>query len=200
MRIVLLRHGKPDAPDIGRLRANELHRWIESYNSAGLIKGHEPPQEAMEVAGQCKAIVCSDLQRSVESAEKLGVKKVHYCDPMFREMGLPYGNWSSLKCSPNTWSALFRLLWFFGYASNGESLRAGRLRASRGAERLKEIAQKHNSVLLVGHGFVNRFIAKQLILSGWQGSVNPGKKYWQFGLYEYNTNVSEVINQNHFTE
>ena len=183
MRIVLLRHGKPDVPEHGKLKVNEIHQWIESYNSAGLSIEHRPSREAIEIANNCNAIVCSNLPRSVESARALGLREVIYIESLFREMGLPYASFPSPRLSPNIWVTFFRVLWFLGFSSNGESLREARLRASTGASRLKEIAANTGSVLLVGHGFVNRFIAKELLSSGWQGPSSPGRKYWEFGVY-----------------
>jgi len=187
MQIVLLRHGKPNVPKHGRLRANELHKWIESYNSAGIVPEPVPSRDAIKISNACNAVVCSDLPRSVESAKALGVKGINVIEPAFREMGLPFGSFPPLKLSPNIWARFFRALWFLGYSSNSESIREARLRASNGANRLKEMAINDGSVLLVGHGIVNRFIAKELLSNGWKGPENPGKKYWNFGVYEYAT-------------
>lgn len=49
MRIVLLRHGKPDVPELGRLRASELRHWIKLYNSAGLKRSQRPSEKAVEM-------------------------------------------------------------------------------------------------------------------------------------------------------
>jgi len=38
-------------------------------------------------------------------------------------------------------------------------------------------------VILVGHGLMNRLIAKQLRYKHWQGPASPGKKYWKYGVY-----------------
>jgi broad specificity phosphatase PhoE len=184
MRIVLLRHGKPDVPELGKLRASEIQHWIDSYNSAGLRADHQPPRETVGICKDCEAVVCSNLPRSVESARALGVKKVNYIESLFREMELPYSSFPSPKLPPDVWAALFRVLWFFGFSSNSESLSEAKTRALNGANRLKEIAAESGSVLLVGHGFVNRFIAKELLSSGWQGPANPGQKHWEFGVYE----------------
>ena len=187
MQIVLLRHGKPDVSELGKLRASGIHQWIESYNAAGLEIGNSPSSEVIELANDCKAIVCSDLPRSVESARALGLREPNIIEPIFREVGLPYATFPSPTLSPNIWTALFRFLWFFGYSSNGESIRDAKVRASKGTSRLKEIVADTGSVLLVGHGFVNNYIAKELLANGWQGPVNPGRKYWEFGVYEYAT-------------
>lgn len=185
MRIVLLRHGKPDVPETGKLRATEIQQWIDSYNSAGLRADHPPSREAMEMAGHCKVVVCSDLPRSVDSARALGVKKVDYIEPIFREMELPYSDFPSPKLPPDVWATLFRVFWFFGFSSNSESLGEAKTRALSGADKLREIAANRGSVLLIGHGFINRFIAKELLSSGWQGPASPGQKYWEFGVYDY---------------
>ena len=185
MQIVLLRHGKPDIPEHGRLKAHELRQWIESYNSAGILPENTPSQEAVEIADTCNAVACSDLPRSVESAKALGIEEVDIIKPVFREMGLPFGSLPALKLMPNTWAVLFRILWFIGYSSNSESIHEGRSRASRGADILREVAAADDSVILVGHGLVNRFIAEDLLSNGWSGPENPGKEYWEFGVYEF---------------
>lgn len=185
MKIVLLRHGKPDVEECGKLRAGELHKWIESYNLSGILPGHVPPAEAVDIASECNTVVCSDYPRSVESAELLGINRIKYIDPIFREMGLPFGNWKTPKASPIVWASIFRVFWYFGYSSNGEHFSTARKRALQGAGKLEAIAKDTGSVLHVGHGFMNRYIAKALLSNGWQGPKSPGKKYWEFGVYEY---------------
>ena len=187
VRIVLMRHGRPDVPELGNLRMSEFHQWIALYNSAGLRSDHMPSKAAIEIANNCDAVVCSDLPRSVESTRALGVKEVDCIDAMFREMGLPYSSFPSPKLPPMAWVALFRVFFFLGYSSNGESFDEAKLRALHGSINLKKIAADRGSVLLVGHGFINRFIAKEFLSSGWQGPSNPGTRYWEFGVYEYAT-------------
>ncbi len=184
MQIVLLRHGKPNVPEYKKLRANELHQWIESYNLAGIVSEPVPSQGATKITNVCSTVACSDLARAIESARALRVK-ISVIEPVFREVGLPFCSFPTLKLPPNIWAALFRVLWFLGYSSNSESIHEARLRASNGAKKLIEMARNNGSVLLIGHGFVNRFIAKELLAEGWQGPKSPGKKYWEFGEYYY---------------
>ncbi|WP_231886464.1 hypothetical protein [Methylomonas methanica] len=40
------------------------------------------------------------------------------------------------------------------------------------------------SVLLVGHGLMNYLIAQQLRANGWHGPAKPGKRFWEYGVYE----------------
>jgi len=80
---------------------------------------------------------------------------------------------------------VYLTLTFLGYSANGETIKEAKCRAERGAELLENLAKKQGSVLLVGHGFLNRFIAKRLISNGWKGPSTPGRKYWAYGVYEY---------------
>jgi broad specificity phosphatase PhoE len=184
MKIVLLRHGRPDISENRKLRASELQQWIKSYNSASIVSENVPSKNVIEIANTCNVVVCSDLPRSIESAKMLGLNEINIIESVFKEMGLPFGRFPLFKMRPTIWAALFRLLWFFGYSSNSESLTEGKIRAKVGANLLKEAAIKGGPVLFVGHGFINRFIAKELLSSGWKGPKYPGKKYWEFGVYE----------------
>jgi len=185
MEIVILRHGKPDISASEKLKAREMREWIESYDSAGIDRTHVPPVIAIEKAAQCKAVVCSDLKRSVESAETLKAGHVSLSDAVFREFSLPYMEWHSFRLSPMIWAAFFRMLWFAGFSAGGESFRASKRRVKRGADKLKEVAAERGSVLFVGHGLYNYFLSKELRSTGWQGPMNPGKQYWEFGVYTY---------------
>lgn len=184
MKIVIVRHGKPDVPDFEKLKACELNTWIDSYNAAGIVQ-KPPPVRTIEIATQCRAVVCSDFPRSTQSAAALNVKVLHSAS-LFREVCLPYAKWNLLRLSPYTWALLFRIFWALGYSSHGESFRSFQLRASAGAEKLKQLATEHGSVLFVGHGLINKFIAKELLSSGWKGPRSPGWKHWAFGVYSYN--------------
>lgn len=184
MRIVLLRHGKPDLPPFGKLTASEMHGWIASYDAAGIVPGAAPMARAAEIAATCNAIVASDLPRAVSSAKALSVSRLVTIDPVFRESGLPHAEWKGLRLPPKVWRALFRMLWFGGYASHAESIASSRLRAKDAADKLRKLAAEHESVLLVGHGMMNGFIARELLSSGWCGPRNPGSNHWQFGIFQ----------------
>jgi broad specificity phosphatase PhoE len=184
MRIVLIRHGKPDLPPVGRLRANEIPRWISTYDAAGVQAGHPPTDDALRMAGGCDTVVCSDLPRSVQSADALGVTEVARIEPVFRETGLPFSDRPWPRLAPRVWAGWFRVLWLFGYASNAESVTEARHRAADAARRLGDLARSGGPVLLVGHGFMNWFIARELRAMGWRGPARPGMGYWEYGVYE----------------
>ena len=187
MEIVLLRHGEPEIDLLAlsevKVAANELKALVQSYVSAGIKEGQYLPEAAIEIALKCNAVVCSDLPRSIDSAKALGVEDIYLSESMFREMAIPYANWKSPKLSLRAWYLLFRLFWLLGYSTNGESIRLARKRVTAASGKLRDIAKQRNSVLLVGHAIVNRFIAKELVATGWDGPKTPGEGYWEFAVY-----------------
>jgi len=184
MEIILLRHGKPNNPSLNKIKAFSFKSWIESYNYSGLCSTSIPSKTALSIANKCNAIVCSELTRSIESAEALKIKNITLSHSQFNEAGLPSANWRGLKLSPNAWAVIFRILWLFGYSNNSESYKESKLRAENSAKKLIELAKEHKSVLFVGHGIYNKLLAKQLKSLGWSGPSNPGTKHWSFGVYE----------------
>lgn len=191
MKIVLLRHGEPEIDLSNMLKmkcsANELKPLIRAYTDSGLNKQKEPPSEAVCVSKSCRSVVCSDLPRSIESAKALALPKIDLVDSVFRESDLPHANWRYPKLTLLTWLLFFRALWFLGYSNNGEPISTAKQRAQIAFVKLKQMADEHGSVMLIGHGIVNRLVAKKLRSNGWQGPKNPGNNYWEFGVYEYNT-------------
>jgi len=182
MKIVLLRHGRTNLPPWPWIRAGELGRWIAAYNASG-IRDIAPPAAARGAADQCTLIVTSDLLRSMESGRVLGSKTPMRSDGLFREAGLPYGPMAFLKMPPFVWAVLFRILWAFGYKDNGESIQVFRERARNAAMLLISLAREHGSVLLVGHGLINRYIARDLLSAGWRGSGRTKIRHWGFTEY-----------------
>ena len=180
MEIVLLRHGRPAFDFSQKVPGRQLHELVKLYDSAGIV---EPaPQHVKEKFQTCDLAVCSDLPRSIESATALGVQQI-MSDALYREARLPYIKRGGISLSTSFWAALFRSLWFLGFSANGEPLKAVRERAGQGARRLQDLARENGRVLFVGHGFINYFIARELLASGWLGPNNPGKAYWEYGIY-----------------
>ncbi len=185
MEIILLRHGKPVMPSLNRISPKEFSAWVISYNASGLCSTSKPTNEAKKIANKCGAIVCSKLPRSIESAVALKKQNITMTNSKFNEAGLPIANWFLPKLSPKVWAVIFRIFWLFGYSTNSESFKEAKIRAKEAAHILKELAEKHTTVLFVGHGVYNRLVANELNSTGWSGPTSPGSKYWSFGVYHY---------------
>lgn len=182
MRITLLRHGKPAFELKGIVRGKDLGEIARSYDLSGIVGA--PPKETVAAIQGGHFVVCSHLARSVESAKALGCPEVHVRDPLFRETAIPHFGGGSIPLPIGVWIVVLRLMWLFGFSRNGESLENARKRARKAAAKLVELAEAHQNVLLVGHGFMNHFIAKELRKGGWLGPSKPGRGYWGYGSYE----------------
>ena len=184
MEITLIRHGKPKFELKGKARSREISEIIINYDLSGITG--EPPTDAKEKALTCSVAVCSDFTRSIESARALGFKDIYLSGPVFREVAIPHFKSGSLSMPVNAWGALLRCMSLFGFSKNGESLSMAKKRAQVAATELIDIAHTHKSALLVGHGVINYFIAKELLSRNWSGPSRPGGSYWEYGVYTYN--------------
>ncbi len=185
MEIILIRHGKPIIPSLKKISPLAFSEWVGLYNLSSLCDASKPPVEAVRVASTCKAIVCSELVRSIESAKALEIKTVTLISSKFNEADLPVASWRFPRLSPKIWAVIFRVLWFFGYSRNAESFHETKERATEAASILKELAETYTTVLFIGHGVYNRMLANELNSTGWSGPKNPGSKHWSFGVYKY---------------
>lgn len=183
MEITLIRHGKPTFELKGKAKARDIGQIISRYDLSGIED--EPPEHAKQRASACHVAVCSDFIRSLESAKALGFSDILPSDPVFREIAIPHFKQGSLTMSVNAWGILLRCMSVLGFAQNGESLSMAKQRAQVAASTLIDMAHEHQSVLLVGHGFVNHFIGQELLARNWVGPRKPGGGYWEYGVYHY---------------
>jgi len=182
LEITLLRHGEPEFGLKGIVRADEIPKIITCYNQSG-IKGL-PPEHAIQTAQNCNAVICSNLPRSLLSAEALGVTGVSLSHAIFREIALPHFKGGAVTLPLSLWLVVLRSLSAVGFSKNGESMSMAKARAKQAAAMLVDLARCHDRVLLVGHGFLNYFIAKELLSNNWQGPAKPGGKYWEYAVYK----------------
>jgi len=186
VEITILRHGKPDPISDHLMTASEFIHWIALYDQSKVSINTLPLPSSVTYANNCDVIICSGLQRSIDSATILNGKKIVLCDALFKEAGLPSAGGKIIKMSPKAWSVLFRVLWFFGYSTNSESFEAAKKRASLATDKLVELAGKHGHVLFVGHGIFNRLLIKALIKRGWSSTSAHQSKYWAGSQYKKN--------------
>ena len=184
MRIVLLRHGKPVIAGRKGLSALEFAEWLDEWERAGLCRRSLPGQETMAVATRCNSKWCSNLQRSICSIKRVCPEADFVASKLFRELELPHGPWHWPRLHSTAWSVIFRLLGFWGFAYQAESWQQAKRRAQVAAQRLADAAEAHQSVLLVGHFFMNRLIARRLVKDGWEGPTFPKGGHWAVSVYE----------------
>jgi broad specificity phosphatase PhoE len=166
------------------MTASEFIHWVALYDQSKVSINTLPLPSSVTYANNCDAIICSGLQRSIDSATILNGEKIVLCDALFKEAGLPSAGWKIIKMSPKAWSVLFRVLWLLGYSNHSESIKEVKIRAALATDKLIELATQHHKVLFVGHGIFNRFLVKELIKRGWSGAKSPQSEYWAGDLYK----------------
>jgi broad specificity phosphatase PhoE len=188
MKIILMRHGKPFLTQTDWVAPVEMDRWIEHYNLS-MVEADCIPINSLKLANSASCIVASTAARTLSSVQALG-HTASVADAVFCEAQLPFALWRFPRLAPFVWVAFFRLLWFFGYSQNSESVQVTKTRAKAAAQKLISLAEK-GTVLLVGHGIMNHLIAKELIVLGWGSSTRLESKYWSASVYELQTPVKK---------
>ena len=181
--IILMRHGQPKLAATDKMSALDMKNWIEQYNRSE-ITNQPVPDASMQLAATATVIVSSSAPRALTSLQVLGLKPT-LVDALFCEAQLPYAHWRLPRLSPFTWAFILRVLWLCGYSRSVESVGTARIRASMAAQRLQSLASE-GPVLLLGHGFMNRMISKQLLADGWTRQKRNGSQYWSATVYRYN--------------
>ena len=177
-----MRHGEPHYRGAPKVSCREMAEWIDSYNLSS-TGSDRPPEMAQIQAYRALSVLSSPLPRALSSLKTLGCEP-GVIDDVFREAELPVIRIPGLRLSPFYWAALFRILWLCGLPGEAESVNVAKKRAVKAAEILVTVARHADGpVLLMGHGIMNRFIAKALMASGWKEETRPGKGYWGAGVY-----------------
>lgn len=182
MKIILARHGKPDFGTGAWGSPRQMSEWIQRYNEADvLLEGI--PSQVRGIAEKAGVIISSTSRRCIQSAQHLSQGRGFLAEDVFCEAELPYPSLSFPRLPLAAFGVAFRLAWFYGFSANAESFTQATARACMAAKRLIELAQKHDSVFLMGHGIMTTLIAKHLLASNWVGPKRPFNKHWQFSLY-----------------
>ena len=181
-QIILIRHGEVDIKDYNKISADKFGEWIIRYDNSN-IKMSSSKNELKTIFNKSNIILCSNLKRSIQSVEKFN-KTAFEINNIFNEAELPYSNWTTLKLNPKIWLIIFRILWIFGYSQNNKSIQETKQRAKIATQRLLNLSNNNEVVLLVGHGLFNRFIKKELIENGYKQTKKLGNKNWDYGIFE----------------
>jgi len=182
MKIILMRHGKPALENYRAVAARDMVDWIADYDPADIGTDAAPPA-AIAAARDIGLAATSTAPRALTSLAALG-KAQAIEDTTFREAALPVVSVPLLSLSPFTWVFVFRLLWLCGVAKDSESYAQAKQRSRQAADKLAALAGGPDSILLLGHGFMNRLIARQLLRQGWLEVSKTGSGYWGFAVYE----------------
>jgi broad specificity phosphatase PhoE len=182
--IILARHGRPLMNGVSPITGAELGAWVRRYNECGIDRDLPPPDALRQLAAAAGCILTSNLPRSIESGVALTDNS--QIEPDLREAGLPDRISIPIRLHPGICVALARMSWWMNWSTSAETIADARERATRATERLCALASEHGSVLVVGHGMFNRFIAKRLRKRGWRGPGVLPHGYWSAARFVQN--------------
>ena len=182
IKIILIRHAEVKITRRIPLYAKEIGKFVERYKYAE-IKKEMPLLKINYLLNNSDKIFCSELKQTLDSLALLG-QTTYEKDAVFNEVEMPYPRWKGLRLYPNIWLFLFRVTWFLGYSSHSESFKKAKLRATEASTKLVEASSDNPTVTLLGHGFMNKFIAKELLKTGWKRRGGFGVKNWSYVTFE----------------
>ena len=180
MQITLMRHGKPMLPASRWLAPCDMGQWIAQYDAAG-VHADALPAASVAAASTATIVFASTLARAQSSALALG-HGAPRIDAMFCEAALPYPLWRVPRLPPALWAALLRLAWLCGYARGADAPAIVKQRARAASAQLIAGAAE-GPVLLVGHGIMNRLIARELRAAGWTAASGHRSAHWGVARY-----------------
>ncbi len=178
MEIVLVRHGEPEfsaQQGSARVKATDMPGWIAGYDASGIIG--EPNCHAVLADKRRAFVISSPLPRARASLQAMNLTPDLIADDL-REAPLPVFNLPWFQFSPQAWLVLFRLCWLSGALAGPESRKQTMHRAKKMTHTLIAHAQQHERVIGMGHGVINRLIARELEKAGWVKSAHTGNGYW----------------------
>ena len=157
--------------------AKDMGNFIRKYNEADIEK--ELPNRFPEA----DIYIASRLKRSIESTKLLG-KEANKIDENFNEADLPYTDGELVKLPAKIWTVIFRIAWLFGYSRHSESYYDAKKRSILAADILMEHLKTNKTVLLMGHGVMNRLILKVLKSRGYSIATKTGSGSWGYTILQ----------------
>jgi len=183
MKIILIRHAKVLLDNTQKKTASQMNTWVEAYNHAP-IDITLPSKEVVSHIKCADMVLASTLSRTSDSLVVIGVEPTEK-NSLFDEIDLPEAKGTWVKLSAKTWLVLLRLMMLAGFGKKSKVYTEAKQRAKRASEYLVELAKKHESVALMGHGGMHWLVSKELERRGWECvEQSGGSKNWGFKVYE----------------
>jgi hypothetical protein len=179
-QIALIRHGEPNMVKEGKFTCDEANQYLKCYDSVCIIVP-EKPFFTLNQKEEVK-VFSSPINRALTTAQYLfGTDREITTSPDFREFENKISPTDSDRKLPiKIWTTTARLKWMLGGGKkNGiESFSDAKKRAKKAAEQLDQSSEENAKVLLTAHGFLNKYIKKNLKKMGWKVVEDTGSDYF----------------------
>ncbi len=183
LRIILIRHGRPDIEVSPRTSHAGFRSYIDAYEEAGLDPGSAPPDELQDLVSELSAVFTSGRKRAQDSARALAPNAELIADPLFAEAPLASPPIPLLRMKVPKWAVVARVLWHAGYHPEIENYRRVKHRASEAADILIRRARLEGTAALVAHGYFNLIMGRELRRRGFRRSGSHRARFWNAVIY-----------------
>jgi broad specificity phosphatase PhoE len=176
LQIILIRHGNPEINKKGWFSFKAARNYIIAYDTVGVRPVATPP--VILRSNEDVKIFCSSLFRAYDTALKVfGDERTIIVDSAFIEFQREISP-LPLVLPIKGWTGISRFFWMIGlHSSDIPGFRSEKSRAKQDAVFLENTAMKDKKVILVGHGFLNKYIVRNLKKNGWDHSFDGGNDY-----------------------
>lgn len=176
-QIIVVRHGEPALNKKGWFKRKEAMQFIKDYDSVGVEPLHFMP--VVLQGDEILTIYTSSLNRAKHTARLVFGESVTYKeDILFREFERKIFSFFNLKMPLKFWLINSRIFWLMGgNKKNIEGFKDAKKRAKEASQTLEEYASKDKKAVLVAHGFLNRYLLKNLQKQGWTLVRDGGSEY-----------------------
>jgi broad specificity phosphatase PhoE len=189
--VYLARHGPSASAPRGWLSAVHFRQYLHGYDDVGLAEAAGAPGRLIEVAARSDLIIHSPLLRAVQTVDLVdaagGSSRPRRARAELVEAAQPAPSIPGLRLPLDGWDVLTRILWLLGRCGTAEPRQGAVTRARTVAQRLAALPtsreREDRTVLVVGHGFQNMLIARELRRCGWQGPRWPDHRHGQPTAY-----------------
>jgi hypothetical protein len=194
IQIMLIRHGIPIIDRANWITFYEASNFVMAYDTVEVYEIENIPVDIEP--GEIERIYSSPLRRASSTAEQIFSDEFDIVyDSIFREFKNEIVPIPWIRLPLGFWRFSSRIFWMMGLHSDEvPSLPSERARAKRAAEKLAAHARKDKYVILVAHGFINRFMIRHLKKEGWHHSYDGGFEYTNVQV------MSKIVENNRTAE
>lgn len=183
-KILLIRHAKP-VIDYSACTYKQARDRLNDYNITNKLdfNGFESLNNALLgaiISDNAPIIYTSSLSRAIETANFIfnPWQLSAQINPIFSEFDLNIINVPLVKFTVKTWFLISRLAWFAGVSNYAKSIKQEINRSKAAACILEQHYLQNQTVIVVGHGLINHFIANFFRKNGFQVKKHKENEFY----------------------
>ena len=166
--IILYRHAKPLISENEIIPGKDYPNWVKRYNNSDItLPSTILPEENF--------VFTSKIKRSIKTG--LAISKKIEENEVFNESEVPLIHFPNLKKKAKFWIIISRILWMYGISTKCESHKKTKQRVNAAIKFIDSYLETNNEIIIVGHGYFNHMLKKQLQKRGWQLTLDEGHDY-----------------------